>query len=496
MTWNGLPGSQRKKFTDYLEVLMMSKTPTADRAVACNRRPSTLRSAMGALLACAATAFPMVSSALPVIPGAVGYGIDTPAGRGGKIYRVTNLNASGAGSLKDCVAASGPRVCVFEVSGTIKLTSDLHVWNPNLTIAGQTAPSPGIIIRGAALNINASDVLVQHIRIRVGDDAEGPSPTNRDALKIESMTGIKNIVIDHCSVSWAVDETLTLWDKWDNVTLSNNIVSEGLRESIKTSGLPAGYGILIGPTKGKVSISNNLLAHILERNPLSRGEQMVFVNNVVYNRAHQDVDLQSEDGIVTNSTVVGNVFIRGNDFTREYNKPILLRTDSKLGVPSGSKVYVSDNAAVENNGSDMWSVVSTNTSESLGSFKASSPPAWPAGLTALPTKNDAVLSKVLKYSGARPADRDSVDARVVKSVRDRSGQIINCVSADGSTRCSKNAGGWPSLAQNRRTLVLPSDPSTVTSSGYTKLEVWLHQKAAEVEGRTSSLPKPPVLAVK
>ena len=371
----------------------------------------------------------------------------------------------------------------------------MHIWNPNITIAGQTAPSPGIMIRGAALNINASDVLVQHLRIRVGDDVDGPSPSNRDALKIESTTGIKNIVIDHCSVSWAVDETLTLWDKWDNVTLSNNIVSEGLRESIKTTGQPAGYGILVGPTEGKVSMSGNLLAHILERNPLSRGKQFVFVNNVVYNRANQDVDLQSEDGIVTNNSVVGNVFIRGADFARENNKPILLRTDSTLGVPSGSKVYVSDNAAVESSTSDMWSVVSTNTSESLSSYKASSPPAWPAGLTALPTKNDTVLGKVLQNAGARPADRDSVDKRVVQSVRDRSGQIINCVSADGSERCSKNAGGWPSLAQNRRTLTLPSNPTAIGTTGYTKLEEWLHQKAAEVEGRTSSLPRPPVLNV-
>jgi hypothetical protein len=479
---------------DYSEVQMMLKTQTTERAVANNRHPSKLRAAMGALLACAATAFPLVGSALPVIPGGVGYGMDTPAGRGGKIYRVTNLNATGAGSLKDCVAASGPRVCVFEVSGTIKLTSDLHIWNPNITIAGQTAPSPGIMIRGAALNINASDVLVQHLRIRVGDDPEGPSPTNRDALKIESGTGIKNIVIDHCSVSWAVDETLTLWDKWDNVSLTNNIISEGLRDSIKTSGAPAGYGLLVGPTDGRVSITGNLLAHILERNPLSRGKQMVFVNNVVYNRANMDVDLQSEDGRVTSNSVVGNVFIRGADFSRSYNKPILLRTDSTLGLPSASKVYLADNAAIEGSTTDQWAVASTNTDESLSSYKASSPPVWPVGLTALPTKNDAVLDKVLKSAGARPADRDPVDKRVVQNVRDRTGRIINCVSPDGSERCSKNAGGWPSLSQNRSTLVLPSDPNAVTASGYTKLEVWLHEKAAKVEGRAVP-PLPPVLAI-
>ncbi len=101
-----------------------------------------------------------------------------------------------------------------------------------------------------------------------------------------------------------------------------------------------------------------------------------------------------------------------------------------------------------------------------------------------------MLNKVLNFAGARPADRDSVDRRVVQSVRDRTGHIINCVSANGTARCNMNAGGWPTLAQNRRTLTLPSNPNTMTASGYTKLEVWLQQKAAEVEGR----PLPPEVA--
>jgi hypothetical protein len=445
-----------------------------------------LRAAMAGLLLLIAGAIGSAPAhAIPVIPGVAGFGVETPAGRGGEVYRVTNLNASGPGSLKECVAAEGPRVCVFEVSGTIRLTEDLHIWNPKITIAGQTAPSPGIMLRGATLSINASDVLIQHIRIRVGDDATGPDPGNRDALQVESLTGIRNIVVDHCSLSWAIDETLTLWRLWDNVTLTNNILSEGLYDSIKSNGNPGGYGLLVSAHDGRVSVVGNLLAHMAERNPLSRGKQMVFVNNVVYNRAHMDVDLQSEDGLVTNSSIVGNVFIRGPDYSRSENKPVLLRTDRTLGVPPGGKVYLADNAAVERSSTDVWAVVSTNTSTSLSSYKASVPPTWPAGLTALPTQSNTVLNKVLNFAGARPADRDSVDRRVVQSVRDRTGNIINCVSANGTARCNLNAGGWPTLAQNRRALTIPSDPNAVTASGYTKLEVWLHQKAAEVEGRPS-----------
>jgi hypothetical protein len=93
----------------------------------------------------------MSASALPVIPGAAGYGMDTPAGRGGKVYKVTTLAESGPGSLRECTDAKGPRVCVFEVSGTIRITKDITIRNPNITIAGQTAPSPGIMLRGGAI---------------------------------------------------------------------------------------------------------------------------------------------------------------------------------------------------------------------------------------------------------------------------------------------------------------------------------------------------------
>src|SRR6187399_1751675 len=151
--------------------------------------------------------------ALPVIPGAAGFGMDTNAGRGGTVYKVTNLGADGAGSLKACIDATVPRTCVFEVSGAIHITSDLTIRNGQLRIAGQTAPSPGIMIRGAAIKIFGSDVLIQHIRVRTGDDPNGPNPDNRDSLKIEgsSKKPVHNVVIDHCSFSWSIDEIASTW---------------------------------------------------------------------------------------------------------------------------------------------------------------------------------------------------------------------------------------------------------------------------------------------
>lgn len=179
----------------------MSSPPRATQHTA-------LRAALQIAISCLGLGAGAAASALPVLPGAVGFGMDTPAGRGGAVHRVTNLNASGPGSLKACVDASGPRTCIFEVSGTIRMSSDLDITNPNITIAGQTAPSPGIMIRGAGIRVGASDVLLQHLRVRPGDAADGPDPGNRDALKVSSQTPISNVVIDHCSFSWAMDETV------------------------------------------------------------------------------------------------------------------------------------------------------------------------------------------------------------------------------------------------------------------------------------------------
>jgi hypothetical protein len=467
---------------------MMFEQVTTRSPVAVGRR-SKFRSTVRAMLVLATASFPLMGAALPVIPKSMGYGIDTPAGRGGKVYRVTNLNDSGAGSLKDCVAAAGPRVCIFEVSGTIRLTDDLHIWNPNITIAGQTAPSPGITLRGAALNINASDVLVQHIRIRVGDDPEGPDFSNRDALKIESATPIKNIVVDHCSLAWALDETLTAWETWDDITLTNNIIAEPLHE--KSNGKKSGYGLLLGQSGGgRAAVIGNLMAHTAGRNPLNRSYDSIIVNNVVYNAYSSSVELQSL-GKTMSVSVVGNVFIEGAD-TGAWNKPISINTDGWPMVAS-SKVYLHDNASPKSVAGNEWSVANDSFP---GSIKTGNPPIWLAGFTALPTKDDVALNHVLKFSGARPVDRDPVDLRIVKSVRERTGRMINCVSPDGTERCKKNAGGWPVLAQNRRALVLPSDPNAITPSGYTKLELWLQDMAAKVEGRSANTsPQPPVVTV-
>jgi hypothetical protein len=447
------------------------------------------------------------AQARPVIPGATGYGMETPAGRGGKVMKVTNLKASGAGSLKACASdATGPRVCVFEVSGTIRITSDLMIRNGNLTIAGQTAPSPGIMIRGAAIRIQANDILIQHIRVRAGDDTNGPDPDNRDALKIEGSDSrqVKNIVIDHCSFSWAIDETASVWGWHDNITFTNNIFAEPLNESLHMSDdgrtrEKHGFGVLLGSSKsgGRVTMIGNLLAHQVERNPLARSRELVFVNNLIYNRAHMDLDMQTDYDRVTKSSVVGNVILRGPSYSRT-TRPIYLRTSGSASLVYGARVYVKDNYAPES-GTSLSQLVSFTGGDVIDNLlTTSSAPVWNSGLTARSTANNAVYNRVLSYAGARPSNRDSVDKRIVNHVKNRNGTIINCVASNGSTRCNKNAGGWPSLSQNTRRLTIPSNPSSVASNGYTNLENWLHDMDQNVQGITSSLSptSPPALSVR
>jgi hypothetical protein len=462
--------------------------------ISFNRRISSAGAVRRCLLAATAVAAgaPMIAGAVSVIPGASTFGVNTPAGRGGTVHRVTNLKDSGAGSLRACVDASGPRVCVFEVSGTIRLSGDLVLRNPKITIAGQTAPSPGIMLRNGGVLVRTSDVLVQHLHVRPGDDPGGEPAINRDGLKISGAPGdtIKNIVIDHCSFSWSIDEIASAWQNWDNVSLTNNIFAEPLHDSLHPEGIH-GYGVIFGPVNGNITFANNLISGTKSRNPLTNATKTVIVNNVIYNWGNNGIEMQSQKGAVTNNTVIGNVFVQGPEY--KGRAPILIRGDSTK-LPSGSKVFIADNSA-EGATSDPWKIVDgIFGTVNMANLKTSNPVAWPAGFTTLPTSGDVALNHVLKFSGARPADRDSVDKRVVDQVRNHTGGFINCVAPNGTARCNKNAGGWPSYPENQRAVTLPSDPNTVTASGYTNLELWLHDQAADVEGRSRKLPAAPVLS--
>lgn len=181
---------------------------------------------------------------LKAFPGAEGFGTDTPGGRGGTVIKVTNLNNSGAGSLRAALEASGPRIVVFDVAGVIQLDERIEITEPFITIAGQTAPGDGIAIKGSPIDIQTHDVIIRGLRLRIGDGSGDP-PGSRDGITLgppwsnPGNVEVYNVVIDHCSISWAIDENIssapdgsgTSGQIYD-ITISNSIISEALDDSI------------------------------------------------------------------------------------------------------------------------------------------------------------------------------------------------------------------------------------------------------------------------
>lgn len=201
---------------------------------------------LGAATAALLLGFAGLRAGPQLVPGVYGYGLDRAAnpagfGRGSRVIHVTTLEDNGdnakpvKGSLRAAVSASGPRVVVFDLSGVIELQSTLVVREGEITIAGQTAPSPGIALHGAPLNVQASNVLIQHLRVRPGDRwLPDPHTHNRDAIDV---TGVgdkvtRNVVIDHCTFAWSLDEIASTWNSWEDVTFSRCLFAEPLYQSI------------------------------------------------------------------------------------------------------------------------------------------------------------------------------------------------------------------------------------------------------------------------
>ncbi len=216
---------------------------------------------------------PAAEATLTAFPGALGWAARTPGGRGGQIIRVTNLDASGPGSLRAAIEAEGPRIVVFEVGGVIDLgRQTLVLRNPFITIAGQTAPSPGITLIRGGIDIRGHDVIVQHIRIRPGSaGGEWMSGWDEDGI---ATVGAYNVIIDHCSLTWATDENLSASgprftgstpEEWrrgtsHNITFSNNLNGESLAYSTHSKGEHSKGSLLHDNVTGLL-IVGNLYAH-------------------------------------------------------------------------------------------------------------------------------------------------------------------------------------------------------------------------------------------
>jgi hypothetical protein len=402
-------------------------------------------------------------SPAPAVPSAAGtgaFGSDTPGGKGGAVLRVTTLAADGPGSLREALATPGPRLVVFEVGGVIDLAlGRLDVVEPFVTIAGETAPSPGITLVRGGVRIRTHDVKLTHLRVRMGSAGAAPASGFEPDVTTDGAEAY-NIVFDHVSVAWGVDENLSVSGPRfagaagtsRSVTIRNSIVAEGLMNSVHEKGAHS-MGTLIHDYCTDVAVIGNLYAHNHERNPWFKGfASGVVVNNVVYDPGVWAIRLGpvdkewSDAGIVPEGprvSIVGNVMRYGASSTA---RPAMVGTNSR------GSAYLEDNVALDASGAPLGVVGG-------GVTELAEEPAWPDGLVALPSS--AVVESVLARAGARPKDRDAVDARIVAEVRAGTGRIID--SED-------EVGGYPAPEPTARKLDVPDDVDT-----------WLAALAAEVE---------------
>jgi len=381
----------------------------------------------------------------------MGWASATKGGAGGEIIRVTTLKAEGPGSLRAALEATGPRIVVFEVGGVIDLgAKTLRVSEPYLTIAGQTAPSPGITLIKGGLDIASHDVIVQHIRIRPGS-AGGAWRKGPDFDSI-STVGAYNVVVDHCSLTWGTDENLSAsgprftgetqadWQKGAShqVTFSNNIIAESLAYSTHPKGEHS-KGSLIHDNAKDILIIGNVYAHNYERNPLFKGGvHGTVVNNIIYNPGQRALhyNLMANEWGATKPvngqmTAVGNVLRGGQDTAA--GLPFVM-----IGGQGDLDYHGADNLMVDRWGSPL---PETGSYGQTGAkiISHTTPLDWPEGLVAMPAIQ--VETHVLTQAGARPWDRDVEDVRVLADVAEGRGEIIDH---------EDEVGGYPQFAPTQR----------------------------------------------
>lgn len=418
---------------------------------------------------------------IPAFPGAWGAGMFTSGGRGGKVIAVTNLDDSGPGSLRAALEAEGPRTVVFRVAGTIKINGDLNIDNPDITVAGQSAPGDGICIAGT-FNINTHNVILRHLRVRRGESVGGQGDDNIGGNPDH------HIIIDHCSTSWGMDENISLYrhmrnsldgttrikDPAENITIQWTISSEALDAK----------GHAFGGTWGgnPSTFHHNLFASNTARNPsIGMSGTFDFRNNVIFNWGHRSMDGGDETSMVN---IINNYYKPG-PATNDNIRDIFARIEQRHMYSPGSawaaggwyeeapdrpgKWYVAGNIMHRNK------EVTNNNWAGMRGSEANSPNVdklkrlarvntpfvgWPV---APHQTAEAAFESVLGKAGATLPKRDAVDKRVTEMVR--TGKPM---TETGIIKNVSEVGGYPNLTYDPTLVPVDSDEDGMPDDWETK----------------------------
>jgi len=412
-------------------------------------------------------------------PYAEGFGAFALGGRGGRVIAVTNLNENGGGSLRAACEAQGPRTIIFKIGGTLRLTEDIYIRNPYITIAGQTAPGDGILIRGGAIRPSTHDVIIRGLRFRIGSDPNGPTLNNRDGIGVENPGSQPyNIIIDHCSIAWATDENFVTWYESRDLTIQWCIISEALRSSDGE----AGYGARLGYAVNRISVLHNLFAHNRSRNPLAQGGPSRFeiVNNLIYNWGIQPIGIESEINGTSNANVIGNFMVPGPSTTFSWiKKGVGLQKDGPTKLHPDSRVYVEGNLGPGRKSDDLdeWAIV--DGSESFRSLE----PIMEISDCSIYETSD-VFEIILNNAGARVPYLDDVDQEVIEDVRNGTGSLLErstvlqwSVLNTGNNPSDSDNDGMPDsweTANNLNSNDSADGNLDRNGDGYTNLEEYLN----------------------
>jgi hypothetical protein len=472
------------------------------------------------IVASAVVLFPSKGlAAIPAFPGAQGGGAISVGGRGGTVYPVTNLNDSGAESLRNCVQASGPRTCVFRIGGTISLVSALIITNPYLTIAGQTAPGGGIQIIGTGITtlpthifqINTHDVIIRYMRLRPGYNSLDISGSgDGSAILVGNYGDGYNIIVDHCSLQWAHGESYSTWsnDTWGkhNQTLSWSIAGEVLRDHAVP--LIMGSASIAGSdSMTDVDLHHNLIQTDTHRMPLFKAKNGRFVNNLTYNWSYY----AALSGGGVSIDYINNIWKAG-----PLNAPLgsassweitayLAPTCGSCGPSGNPSIYISGNLGPNdpdgsNNAANMFRMDSYEGPGTISiapsSWVRSTPQGPGTGIAITPDPITGLATKVLADVGASKklsdtacdgswvSNRDPVDARMVNEYNAGTGSIPTTQNDKGefptlAAGCPcpmSGTDGIPDAWKAAHGFAVTANIGAITdpSTGYTYLEDYIN----------------------
>ncbi|NDW10231.1 T9SS type A sorting domain-containing protein [Dysgonomonas sp. 520] len=448
-----------------------------------------------------------LSAQTPAFPGAEGGGMYTKGGRGGKVIYVTNLNDSGTGSLRAALTASGKRTVVFKVSGTIELKSEIRISNGYVTVAGQTAPGDGICVKNYDIYVYANEVIIRYMRFRLGD------ATSNDDMDAIWGRYQKNVILDHCSMSWSIDECASFYSN-ENFTMQWCYITESLNRAGHDKG-DHGYGGIWG---GKnASFHHNLIAHHNSRNPRFNGwkrsglsynnpmseERLDFRNNVIYNWGANGAYGGESAG---KYNIVANYYKYGpatKSDIRSLITQIDIDKDPTKNPPGYGQYYITDNYVYGNNTAtnDNWNSAAVKYAEGVDKTACRTNQPFDYYPITQHTPQMA-FERVLTYGGASLV-RDVVDERIAREVRNGTYTYVGSETGKlGIIDSQNDVGSWPEYTQGKApadsdadgipdgwlNTNYPGKKSTdLNEEGYTYLEVYLNSIVEDITKAQLSL---------